>query len=149
MVSAFFSFLHFVAVFGIVGTVVVEWAVLTQAPTYREARLLQLCDRWYGIFAVTVLVAGLLRVFYFEKGSAYYFANAFFQAKIGLFVAVGLLSIYPTVRFIKWRAQLSDGRPPVVPVAAYKAIRAALSIELVLLVLIVWCAALMARGVSL
>jgi putative membrane protein len=148
MTSALFSFLHFVAVFGIVGSLMLEWATLTESPTYREARLLQVSDRWYGISAVGVLVVGFLRVVYFEKGSAYYFANLFFLAKLGLFVAVGLVSIYPTLRFIKWRSQMAGGAAPAVTVAEYRALRAVLSLELVLLLGMVLCAALMARGVT-
>ena len=147
MVSALFSFLHFVAVFGIVGTLMIEWTTLTDSPTYREARLMQVCDRWYGISALIVLVVGFVRVVYFEKGSVYYFANAFFQAKLGLFVAVGLLSIYPTVRFIKWRSQMAGEAPPTMAPAEYKTIRAILGLQLVLLLGMVLCAALMARGV--
>lgn len=149
MLSSSFSFLHFVAVFGIVGALIVEWATLTESPTYREARLLQRCDRWYGIFAGIVLVVGFLRVFYFEKGSAFYFANPFFHAKLGLFVIVGLLSIYPTVRFIKWRSQMTDGKAPAVPPAEYRAIHALLRLELFLLLAMALCAAFMARGVGL
>ena len=33
---------------------------------------------------------------------------------MALFVLVGLISIYPTVRFIKWRAQTRQGAAPVV-----------------------------------
>ena len=148
MNSAIFSFLHFVAVFGIVGTLVAEWAMLSETPTYREARLMQACDRWYGFFAVAILIVGFLRVFYFEKGSAYYFASPFFRAKIGLFVVIGLLSIYPTVRFIKWRAQMGNGQAPLVPAAEFRALRAVLRLELVLLLGMVLCAALMARGIG-
>jgi len=148
MNSAFFSFLHFVAVFGIVGAVIVEWATLSEAPTHREAKLMQACDRWYGIFAGAILIVGFLRVFYFEKGSAYYFANPFFAAKIGLFIVIGLLSIYPTLRFIKWRPQMRDGQAPVVPPTEFRMLRTVLRLELVLLLLMVLCAALMARGVG-
>ena len=146
MLSAVFSFLHFVAVFGVVGTLTVEWVTLSEAPTYREAKRLQIADRWYGISAVALIVVGMLRVFYFEKGSAYYLANTFFHAKMGLFILVGLLSIYPTVRFIKWRAQMNDDRAPWVAPAEYRTIRTLLRLELVLLLAIVLCAALMARG---
>jgi len=73
--SALFSFLHFAAVFGVVGTLVAEWVILNPTPTYREATRLQQCDRWYGISATVLLIVGFLRVFYFEKGSAFYFAN--------------------------------------------------------------------------
>ena len=149
MTSALFSFLHFVAVFGIVGTLAVEWTTLSEAPTWREARRMQGCDRWYGLFAMLLLAVGFLRVYYFEKGPKFYFANPFFHAKLTLFVAIGLLSIYPTVRFIKWRKQMIDGKAPLVAVAEFKAIRAVLVLELVLVAGIVLCAALMARGVGL
>jgi putative membrane protein len=146
MFSALFSFLHFIAVFGIVATLAIEWATLTPAPTAREARRMQVCDRWYGLFAVMVLVVGFMRVYYFEKGSAYYYANAFFHAKLGLFIVIGLLSIYPTVRFIRWRRQTPAGQGPAVTAGEYRTLRALLGLELVLVVGMVLCAALMARG---
>jgi putative membrane protein len=146
MLSALFSFLHFLAVFGIVATLAIEWATLSATPTHREARRLQVCDRWYGLFATTILVVGFLRVYYFEKGSAYYFANAFFHAKIGLFIVIGLLSIYPTIRFIRWRRQMAGGQAPTVTQAEYRTLRAVLSLELLLVTGMVLCAALMARG---
>ena len=93
-----------------------------------------------------MLVVGFMRVFYFEKGSAYYFGNPFFHAKMGLFIAVGVLSIYPTVRFIKWRSQMTDGKAPTLSSSEYKTIRAVLRLELGLLLGMVLCAALMARG---
>ena len=111
--------------------------------------MLQLCDRWYGIFAVAILVVGFLRVYYFEKGSAFYFANTFFRVKLALFVVIGLLSIYPTVRFIKWRSQMSGGKAPTVAQAEYRTIRTILRLELILLLAMVLCAALMARGIAL
>ena len=147
--SAVFSFLHFAAVFGIVGTLVAEWVILSPTPTYREATRLQQCDRWYGLSAMVLLIVGFLRVYYFERGSAFYFANPFFQAKLGLFIAVGLLSIYPTVRFVKWRAAMKSGAAPTVPDAEYRTLRTVLRLELILLAAIVACAAMMARGVGL
>jgi len=149
VMSAVFSFLHFAAVFGIVGTLVAEWVILSPTPTYREATRLQQCDRWYGLSAMVLLIVGFLRVYYFEKGSAFYFANPFFQAKLGLFIAVGLLSIYPTVRFVKWRAAMKSGAAPTVPDAEYRTLRTVLRLELILLAAIVACAAMMARGVGL
>ena len=147
--SALFSFLHFAAVFGVVGTLVAEWVILNPTPTYREATRLQQCDRWYGISATVLLIVGFLRVYYFEKGSAFYFANPFFHAKLGLFIAVGLLSIYPTLRFIKWRGPMKGGAAPTVPDAEFRTLRTVLRLEVILLAGIVACAALMARGVGL
>lgn len=147
--SAVFAFLHFIAVFGIFATLFLEWRTMSAAPTHAEARRIQECDRWYGIFAAVVLVVGLLRVFYFEKGHAYYGANAFFHAKMGLFILAGLLSIYPTIRFIKWRPQTRQGLAPVVASEEYKRIMLILRLELVLLLGAALCASLMARGIGL
>jgi putative membrane protein len=149
IVSAFFAFLHFFAVFGIVATVFFEWQTMNRTPTFAEAKRIQLCDRWYGMFAVLVLIVGFLRVYFFEKGHAFYTANPFFHAKLGLFVAVGLLSIYPTIRFIRWRPQTSKGQAPAVSEQEYRRIMAVLRIELILLLGMAVCASLMARAVGL
>ena len=148
VMSALLSFLHFAAVFGVVGTLVAEWVILSPTPTYREGTRLQQCDRWYGISATVLLIVGFLRVFYFEKGSAFYFANPFFHAKLGLFIVVGLLSIYPTIRLIRWRGMMKSGAAPTVPDAEYRTLRTVLRLEVILLAGIVACAALMARGVG-
>ncbi len=147
LASAFFAFLHFAAVFGIFSTVVFELLTMSRTPSYVEARRIQLCDRWYGIFAGVVLVVGLLRVYYFEKGSSFYNASPFYHAKLTLFVLVGLLSIYPTVRFVKWRPHTRQGLAPVVSEEAYGRIVLVLRLELLLLLAMALCASLMARGV--
>jgi putative membrane protein len=147
--SALFAFLHFVAAFGIVATVFFEWLTMSKSPSHAEARHIQLCDRWYGIFAVLVLVVGLLRVHYFEKGASFYWSNPFFRLKLGLFVLLGLLSIYPTVRFIKWRPETSRGMPPIVSASQVKAISIILRLELAVLAGMALAATLMARGVTL
>jgi putative membrane protein len=146
--SAVFAFLHFTAVFGIFVTVFYEFLALSESPTLAEARKIQMCDRMYGIFATVLLVVGFLRVLYFEKGREFYFSNPFFHAKLTLFVLVGLVSIYPTIRFIKWGAQTKAGQPPVLVAGEYRKIRMALHIELVLLLGTALCASLMARGVG-
>jgi putative membrane protein len=147
--SAFFAFLHFVAVFGVVAAVFLEWQTMSPAPTHAEALRLQRCDRWYGQFAMLLVVVGLLRVYFFEKGKAFYFGNPVFNAKMTLFVLVGMVSIYPTVRFIKWRAQTRQGAAPLVSAKEYGRIMMSLRIELLLLLGTALCASLMARGVGL
>ncbi|HTT13373.1 MAG TPA: DUF2214 family protein [Burkholderiaceae bacterium] len=54
--SAVFAFLHFVAVFGIAATGFVEWQTMRPQPTYAEARRIRVCDRWYGIFELLLLL---------------------------------------------------------------------------------------------
>src|SRR6187402_1015898 len=106
LLSSLVSFIHFAAVFGIVGTLVFEWLSFTPQPTLAEARRLAAADRWYGISAMSLLVAGFVRAYWFEKGMAYYQANPLFAIKLGLFLAMGLLSIIPTLRFLRWRPEL-------------------------------------------
>jgi putative membrane protein len=149
VISAIFAFLHFLAVFGIFATVFLEWQTMSPAPTHAEARRIQRSDAWFGIAAAVVLVVGALRVFFFEKGKAFYLANPFFHAKLTLFILVGLLSIYPTIRFLKWRGQTSQGLAPNVAAGEYRRIMITLRAELVLLLGVALCASLMARGVGL
>jgi len=147
-INALFSAAHFLAVFGIVATLFFEWMTISPSPSYVDAKRLQICDRWYGLSAVIILIVGFARVIHFEKGREFYFANPFFHAKLGLFVLIGLLSIYPTVWFIKWGAQTKQGLPPVVAGREIKVIKALLSVQLVLLIGVVVCASLMARGIG-
>jgi len=146
--SALFSFLHFIAVLTIAGTLFFEWLTLNQAPSLADARRLQWADRWYGIAAGVLLVVGFARVFRFEKGKDYYFSNPFFILKIVLFIAVGLISIYPTVRFIAWGKLVRQGQVPAVPAPELTRLRQALGAELVLVAGIVLCASLMAKGLG-
>lgn len=66
-------------------------------------------DRVYGIAAGAVFVTGLARIFLGAKGGAYYGGNWLLWVKVGLFAAVGLMSIRPTLRFIRWRKALRAG----------------------------------------
>jgi len=147
-VSATFAFLHHIAAFTLVSALAVELAFTRSELTLANARALLVTDAIYGLSAATVLTAGLLRVFYFEKGSYYYFHSVPFIAKLSLFIIVGLLSIYPTLQFRSWRAALKRGAIPVVDPATVRSIRAVIHWEMVGLVALVLCAALMARGIG-
>ena len=63
-------------------------------------------DRIYGIAAMAVLATGLARVFLGAKGTDWYWSNWLLYVKLGLFVAAALLSIAPTIRFIRWQRTL-------------------------------------------
>ena len=142
------AFLHHVAAFGIAAALVAEFALLRNALTPRSARQVQLADLAFGIAAGVVLVIGFFRVFYLEKGSAYYFHSAPFIVKVAIFAVIGIASIYPTVEFLSWGKDLRQGRVPKVSERKMRAIRAIIHWELAGLVLMILCAALMARGVG-
>jgi putative membrane protein len=85
---------------------------------------------------------------HFEKGWAFYTASPFFYSKLALFVLLGVISIYPTIRFIKWRTQMRRGTGPVLSAREYKLIMVSLHAELLLLLGVALCASLMARGIG-
>ena len=98
-----------------------------------------------GISATLLIAIGLLRIFYFEKGSDYYFGNFFFIAKFALFLLSGALSIVPTLEFVTWRKALAAGEVPKVTPERMRFLRMFVHFELLAIVLILLCAAMMAR----
>jgi putative membrane protein len=146
--SALFAFLHHAAAFLLVAVVMVELVLLRGELTIASARTLLRMDSVYGLSAVMLLIVGFVRVFSTEKGADYYFHNGPFLVKLALFIVVGLLSILPTVQFLRWRAALKDGRAPQLDDAERRRLRMFIHIELTLLFVIMLCAALMARGIG-
>ena len=100
-------------------------------------------DGWYGNFAGAIVVIGFCRANFAAKGWAYYSHNAFFWAKIGSFAAIGLLSVRPTLEFIRWRRAGSAPND-----AAIRIVRRYLHLELTLFALLPAFAAAMARGLG-
>lgn len=146
--SSLFAFLHHVAAFTMVAALAVEFVLIRDEPSLASARKLQLADMVFGASAGTVLAVGLARVFYLEKGASYYFHSVPFIAKLALFVVIGLISIYPTLEFLSWRSALKEGRIPAVAPAKLRTLRRIIHWELAGVVVLVLCAALMARGVG-
>jgi putative membrane protein len=143
---ALMAFLHHCAAFTLVSALAAEVAVFKQPLTAVQARRLQVTDAIFGAAAGLVLVVGLLRVFYFEKGPSYYFANGIFHLKLTAFVLAGLISIYPTMLFRSWRTALAAGEAPQIDPGQFRRARMCMMLELTLIVVILACAPLMARG---
>jgi len=148
LAKSLIAYLHFLSAFGIVATLFYEWFTFSRTPTALEAKRLALADRWYGIFATLILVVGFTRAASFEKGWSFYLHSPFFHLKLTLFILIGLISIYPTIRFIRWRPDIQAGRAPTVTDAQFKLISRSLAAEMILLVALLLCASLMANGVG-
>jgi putative membrane protein len=144
--SAGMAFLHHLAAFTVVAALAVEVAMFKPPLSVQQARRLVWTDTLFGAAATVVLLVGLLRVWYFEKGPAYYWHDLFFLIKFGAFVIAGLVSIYPTVTFLSWRRAINAGAAPEVSAARTRRVRLCLMLELTAIVVILGCAALMARG---
>ena len=111
-------------------------------------RRLFAADTAWGIAALLWATTGLLRAFAgLEKGTAFYLASTLFWTKLGLFVAIVLLEVWPMVSFIRWRQAVRRGRAPDTARAA--ALYVLNHVELALVVVIVFVASFMARGFGL
>jgi putative membrane protein len=147
--AATFAFLHHLAAFTLVAALAIQFVLLRDAVTLGSARKLQVVDAVYGLAAIVLLVVGLGRVFHFEKGASYYFHTWTFIAKLSLFVLVGLISIMPTLAFRSWRKAVRQGQAPEVSAQQLQRLRSIIHLELIGVVLIILCAALMAKGIGL
>ena len=144
--STLFAFLHHLCAFTLVAAVAIEFTLVRQELTVASARRLQITDAVLGIAATALFIIGLLRVFYFEKGASYYFHSHAFLTKFSLFIIIGLLSIIPTREFLSWRGATKAGQVPVVDAGKLRRVTAVIHAELAAIVVILLCAAIMARG---
>jgi putative membrane protein len=142
------AFIHHAAAFLVVAALMTELVLLRNDLTVASARSVLRMDAVYGIAATLLVIAGLLRVFYTEKGAAYYFASSTFLAKLTLFIVVGLLSIYPTMKFLRWRGALRDQRVPEFMPDTRRTVRIVVHAELTLLFVIMLLAPMMSRGIG-
>lgn len=144
--SVTFAFLHHLLFVAIFVALAAEMIQLRQPLTLEGARRMVIYDGVYGAAAGLILIVGGIRVFYLEKGYAYYLANHAFLTKLALFLLVGLVSIIPTMEFMRWRKATRAGDVPQVSEAKILRLRKIIHWELVGLMLILFFAAWMARG---
>jgi putative membrane protein len=132
---------HHVLIFAIFGILFAEFWILRSDLSPATAARIASIDVWYGVFAAVVVVIGFCRAIFAAKGWTYYSHNAYFWAKIAVFGAVGLLSLPPTMAFIRWR------KSAVAPSESdIKAVQRYLHVEVALFMLLPILAAAMARG---
>ena len=137
-------YLHFVSIFAIVGTLTSEHLLLRKSLTRAEIGRIARIDAVYGIAALTLLTVGLALWFgNVGKPSVFYSRNWIFHTKITLFALIGILSIHPTVFFIRKRKGSADE-----VIAIPKSVFWMLRLELLLLAIIPRLAGLMAHGVG-
>jgi putative membrane protein len=137
------AIVHHITVFGLVALLAMEWVMLRDA-SVDPARLTKV-DAGYGLVAGLAVVIGICRVIWGGKGWAFYEANPFFWAKMGLFVLMALVSIGPTLLFIRWRRAAAGAEAFTPPAKDLKRARTWVRLEALLLILLLGCAAAMAR----
>lgn len=146
--TALMAFLHHLLAFTLTACLVYEFIAYHKNMGLAEIRRIQRVDLVYGISAGLLLLIGLLRVFFFEKGINFYLNNPFFWVKMTAFLLVGLLSIDPTIRYIRWNRTLRQNEVPEISETEYKRTRILLSLEVIGIAVILLAAPLMARGIG-
>jgi putative membrane protein len=106
-------------------------------------------DNLWGIAALLWISTGLIRAFAgLEKGTAYYLASNFFWIKMGLLAIVLLLEIRPMLTFIQWRIRLAKGEAVTPDTRRTNQFAVTSIIQSLLIVVMVFVATGMARGIG-
>ena len=137
-------YLHFISILAVAGALVSEHLLLKSELTVKEIKRLARIDGVYGIAAILFVTAGLFLWFSYGKPAEFYSKNYLFHTKVGLAVILGLISLHPTIFFLKKRKAGEDKDLVSIPKSIYWAIR----IELLILLIIPLLATMMAKGVG-
>ncbi|MEC8440770.1 MAG: DUF2214 family protein [Cyanobacteriota bacterium] len=147
--SAGVAYLHYVSFMLCFGALVLERKLIKANPDRGDATAMVITDIVYGIAALALLISGILRVIHFGQGAEFYTQNPLFWWKVGLYLSVGGLSLYPTITYILWAIPLRKGELPQVSESLAKRLAWIINIELIGFASIPLMATLMARGVGL
>ena len=132
---------HHLLIFSLFGVLVAELIAVRRGMDVAAVARVSAIDLWYGILAGLIIAVGFSRAVFAAKGWMYYQHNGFFWAKLATFAVIGLLSVPPTVAYIRWRR--ADAAPTDAQIATA---RGFLWAEVVLFALLPAFAAAMARG---
>lgn len=145
--SAVASALHLLALGIGLGSVFVRGRALRGPLDATGIARVLAADNFFGVAALLWLSTGLWRALGpVGKTWAFYSANAAFHAKLTLFALVFLVELWPMTTFIRWRLALRRGATPDTRRA--RALGVVSYVEVGCVVVIVFLAALMARGVG-
>ena len=139
---------HFLGILGLVSMAVCQNVLLKPAIPLSQLRLLTRLDGLYGFFAMLTLACGLSLWFWVGKPASFYTGNPVFHVKVTLFVAVGLLSLLPTVKLARLR-RAHRGQPAEQLITMAPALLWVKRSELVFIAVIPLLAVLMAQGIGL
>ena len=144
--DAVLAYFHYIAIFLLFAFLTTQAMLLRQPLDDRLIRLVGRVDLWYFGSAIAALVTGFLRAGLGAKGADFYFGAWPIYAKLGLYLLVAVISVYPTLAFVRWRRAL-DHDPAWRPDAAEQARqRKLVMLELHVAALIPAVAVVMARG---
>ncbi len=144
--EAILAYLHLLAILTMVVFISSEAALcrvqwLNAAVVERLAKV----DLVYGIAAIMVLATGVARTVWGVKGTSWYWTNPLLHVKLTLFIIVGVISIFPTMTYLRWRKALrATGALPAE--ADIRKTRKLVMVQAHLIALIPLVAVFLARG---
>jgi len=145
--DALLAYLHFTAIFLLFAFLTVEVMLLRGSLDAEAIRLLGRVDLWYFGSAIAALVTGGLRLGAGAKGADFHLSGWPIYVKLALFFAVAIVSIQPTLTFMRWR-KAADDPSWKLPEEERRRMRRYLMIEVHLAALIPLVAVIMARGLA-
>ncbi|HSN20866.1 MAG TPA: DUF2214 family protein [Usitatibacter sp.] len=146
--DAILAYLHFTAVFVLFSFLVVETMMMRGTLDATAVRVLGRVDIWFFGSAIAALVTGFMRLVWGAKGPDFYLSAWPVYVKVLLFLAVGVISVWPTLRFIRWRRMFERDPAWRVPDEERRLVRRLIMIEVHLAALIPLVAVIMSRGLG-
>ena len=134
--------IHFIGIMVLFSAVFAEHLLITKEMKIEQFKKVAIIDAVYGVSALLVLGAGLMLWLSVGNTPEFYSANWVFHLKLTLFVAVLILSLFPTIFLIKNRKHQED--TIIIPGYLIMMIR----VELLLLICIPIVATIMAKGLG-
>ena len=101
MTEIFFRYVHFIGIMSLASCLVMQHLLISSEVKIQEFKKIAFIDIIYAISAILTLVGGLALWLYVGKDSSFYTSNSVFHIKLTLFLVIVLLSIYPSMFFIK------------------------------------------------
>lgn len=128
------------------GSLITEHLFLKPSITKEQIKSLATVDMIYVISAFIVLTTGLLRWFVYGKGYDFYMSTPLFHIKLTLFIVLIVLSIFPTIKILKWKKSVKQNIDPEITEKSVKRLLMIIRIELLILAIIPLLAVMIARG---
>ena len=137
-------YVHFLSLFIMIAALSSQAITLRDTMHRKYIRRLSVIDAFYGFSAILVVGAGMMLWLVVGKPGEFYSQNYYFLVKMGLVILLGLLSLHPTIFFLRKR----KGENPDEMVAIPASVKWVIRLELFLLLFIPLCATLMAKGIG-
>lgn len=146
--SAIASAGHFLGFFGLAAALAVQLTLLSAQMSAADASRFLRAGKAAAICAVVLILFGLARVLWLEKGPAYYLANGFFWLKMAFIPLALMLALLAQKQFNRLLSASQQGATLNLPVKRLLTLKRLIHWQLIFIGLMVIAAVWMARGLG-